>query len=83
MTLPAGARVAIVLLCLCAVMFFLRVLAAVVREAWIVRRAGMREEATATRLPALRAHPRREKLVVIGAETLQRRFGARNATRRF
>lgn len=80
MTLPNDARIGIVVLCLCAVGFLLRVLAALVREAAIARRAAMHGEMITVKLPA---QPRREKLIVIDAETLQRRLGAKAGSRRF
>jgi hypothetical protein len=79
MALPDGARIAIVVLCLCAVSFLLRVLVAIAREMLILRKAEMHGELIVTKLAA---QPRRERLVVIDEESLQRRFGTRTGSRR-
>lgn len=79
MTLPDGARIAIVVLCLCAVAFLLRVLAAIVREMLVVRQAEISGSLTITNLTA---RARRERLVVIDGKTLQKQFGLGVAARR-
>lgn len=75
-----GARIAIVVLCLGAVIFLLRVLVALVGEELIVRHTRSRRDIGSLKMPE---QPRRERLVVIDAQTLQRRFGARAGSRRF
>ena len=73
MTWPESTRIAIVLLCAGAVLFLLRVLHALVSEEWRLRDTRMHEE----RFKPAKFSPKRqrERLVVVDAETLTRRFG--------
>lgn len=76
-----GARIATVVLCACAVSFFLRVLAGLINDALILRRAKKREEFIAVKMRGS-APRRRERLTVIDSGTLQWRFRVRIGARR-